>query len=287
MLLRTVNSLPLSQSQIELLTKRGFRSISDFVIQNSAAHGKLTIMQPFDLVAELGCSNRDALEIIQCVTKSVSNENQFNHNIESLVVTDKITNNENIGGNAICSTNSISTKDLIEKIRHNRPIVSFCRSIDQMLGGGVCIGQVTEFCGVPGIGNGAESIYIDTEGSFMVERVAEMASELSNHLMKLTKANRHRKENELFLSQLSAAEIMTTEKFLQGIHVYRVHEQAEQIAVINQLYSFIKSSPNKIRLIIIDSIAYHFRQDLSDHIGRSRLLSTISQTLHKIANELQ
>ena len=31
-------------------------------------------------------------------------------------------------------------------------------------------------------GNGGESIYIDTEGSFMVERAGEMAQALSDHL---------------------------------------------------------------------------------------------------------
>ena len=57
-----------------------------------------------------------------------------------------------------------------------------------MLGGGVHLGEMIEFCGVPGIGKtqiamqlcvdvqipeafqgvGGEAIYIDTEGSFMV-----------------------------------------------------------------------------------------------------------------------
>ncbi len=67
------------------------------------------------------------------------------------------------------------------------------------------LGQLTEFCGEPGIGktqvgiqlainahipeayggaNGT-SIYIDTEGSFMTERVVEMAIVLSEHISKL------------------------------------------------------------------------------------------------------
>lgn len=31
-----------------------------------------------------------------------------------------------------------------------RHIITFCHAMDQMLGGGVAVGEVTEFCGVPG-----------------------------------------------------------------------------------------------------------------------------------------
>lgn len=30
--------------------------------------------------------------------------------------------------------------------------MTFCQAIDEMLGGGIAPGQITEFCGVPGIG---------------------------------------------------------------------------------------------------------------------------------------
>lgn len=63
-------------------------------------------------------------------------------------------------------------------------------------------GQLTEFCGEPGIGKtqfgiqiavnahipeayggaNGHAIYIDTEGSFMVERVVEMADALVEHV---------------------------------------------------------------------------------------------------------
>lgn len=31
-----------------------------------------------------------------------------------------------------------------------RHIITFCHDMDQMLGGGVAVGEVTEFCGAPG-----------------------------------------------------------------------------------------------------------------------------------------
>lgn len=65
------------------------------------------------------------------------------------------------------------------------PIVTFCRDLDNILGGGVQTGTMTEVCGEPGTGKtqlamqlavdcqvprsfggaGGEAIYIDTEGS--------------------------------------------------------------------------------------------------------------------------
>ena len=82
-----------------------------------------------------------------------------------------------------------------------------------MLGGGIPCCEVTELCGQPGIGktqlgiqlavdtqipkqfggSGGQAVYIDTEGSFMVERVAQIAQGLSKHLQKIAK-NRNQEE---------------------------------------------------------------------------------------------
>ncbi len=50
-------------------------------------------------------------------------------------------------------------------------------------------------------GAGGESIYIDTEGSFMPERAYEIASELSNHLKRMARTNRDRSQEAMALSQ--------------------------------------------------------------------------------------
>lgn len=137
-------------------------------------------------------------------------------------------------------------------------------------------------------GIGGEAIYLDTEGSFMVERVAEMAKEVSHHLGKIAKstaakqANNPSVDNTHVLTHLSAAENMTMERFLEGIHVFRAHDQSETIATINHLSTFLKVK-TKIKLIVIDSIAFHFRQDLDDTVSRSRVLSSIAQTLNQVA----
>jgi len=36
--------------------------------------------------------------------------------------------------------------------QRNQHVLTFCAALDNILGGGVACGQVTEFCGVPGVG---------------------------------------------------------------------------------------------------------------------------------------
>lgn len=119
----------------------------------------------------------------------------------------------------------------------------------------------------------------------MVERVAEMATELSSHLHKLARGQASKnKSQDAIVSQLAAAQSMTRDRFLEGIQIFRVHDQTEIIATINHLGAFLKLH-TKIRLIVIDSIAFHFRQDLFDTAGRSRVLSAVAQTLNQLAYE--
>jgi len=42
-------------------------------------------------------------------------------------------------------------KDLLSKMSADRQIITFCKEMDSMLGGGIPIGQITEICGVPGV----------------------------------------------------------------------------------------------------------------------------------------
>ena len=52
------------------------------------------------------------------------------------------------------------------------------------------------------------------------------------------------------------------ENILAGIHVYRVHDEASQTATIYSLPAFLKQRAemgNPVRLVIVDSIAFHYR----------------------------
>lgn len=135
-------------------------------------------------------------------------------------------------------------------------------------------------------GLGGEAIYIDTEGSFIVERAAEMASEISMHLNRLARATASGRmlSQDAIVTQMAAAQNMILERLLEGIHVFRVHDQTETIATINHLSAYLKLR-TKIKVIVIDSIAFHFRQDLHDTTARSRVLSNVAQTLNQLAYE--
>ena len=127
-----------------------------------------------------------------------------------------------------------------ERLGH---IITFCGEIDEMMGGGVPLGEVTEFCGVPGIGKtqigmqlavdvhlpaifgGAQghAIYIDTEGSFMAERAAEIAQAFVDHVHRMA-----RMRNDPGMLEEVAS--LSVEGILSNIHFIRVHDWAEQVS---------------------------------------------------------
>ena len=179
---------------------------------------------------------------------------------------------------------------LLMEERTQVPIITFSAEMDRMLGGGVSVGKVTEFSGTPGIGKtqlgmqlavdvqipeaygglGGTVVYIDTEGSFVVERVVEMAEALLAHLDAVAGSSR----TELGPHGLSL------ESILEGITYYRVHSYVEQIALINLLPSLI---PASTRLVVIDSVAFHFRHDFANMGIRSRVLNGMAQALTNLA----
>ena len=157
-------------------------------------------------------------------------------------------------------------------------IVTFCRDLDDLLGGGVQAGTMTEVCGEPGTGKtqlamqlavdcqvprsfgGAEgeAIYIDTEGSFHVARVAQIAQAMMGHLGQLVSAKGGHNnpttgtlalgcgagagagsgENDA-TSLRADLKKLTLDAILSRIHYFRVHSYAEQLAVLRQLPRFI------------------------------------------------
>ena len=115
-----------------------------------------------------------------------------------------------------------------------------------------------------------------------VERVSAIADALSQHIYKLSQS-KLQKNPEMSIEINSAANNLTRNRLLEGIYVYRIHDQNELTSTIQQLSGFFKIH-TKIRVILIDSIAFHFRHNtMQDNIARSRLLSNITQTLNQIA----
>lgn len=133
--------------------------------------------------------------------------------------------------------------------------------------------QIPEcFGGVEG-----EAVFIDTEGSFMVDRVVTLANACIQHLHLI--AGTHMDEEHQ-----KALEGFTLENILSHIYYFRCHDYTELLAQVYLLPDFL-SNHSKVQLVIIDGIALPFRHDLDDLSLRTRLLNGLAQQMISLAND--
>jgi len=109
----------------------------------------------------------------------------------------------------------------------------------------------------------------------MVERVVEIADAVVKHISGL-------RESAALSGAANLPPPLTTETILKGIHYYRIHDYIEQIALVNILPSVLDSL-SQVKLIVIDSITFHFKHDFSDMGQRTRILQTLATQLMNIA----
>ena len=73
-----------------------------------------------------------------------------------------------------------------------------------------------------------------------------------------------------------------------NIHYMRIHDHTEQLAAVHSLPALLsRLSARPVRLIVIDSVAFHFRYDFADMALRTRLLNSMAQSLAAIAQAHQ
>ncbi|XP_073106355.1 DNA repair protein RAD51 homolog 3 isoform X2 [Elaeis guineensis] len=182
---------------------------------------------------------------------------------------------------------------MLSEEQMQKRITTGCDDLDTILGGGIHCKEVTEVGGVPGIGKtqlgiqlavnvqipveygglGGKAVYIDTEGSFMVERAYQVAEGCI--MDTLDKFGHHRKVI------LDCQEQMQPNSFLANIFYFRICSYTEQIAVINYLQKFLAEQKD-VKIIIIDSVTFHFRQDFDDLALRTRVLCGMSLKLMEL-----
>jgi len=272
---RDITTFPFSQTQKTKLLKAGFRYVAD-----------IKDIGPVELSKELNISKEEALQILKIIKKD-----------DLLDVNSTIPNSNSTPSSTANTPNTSplegkSAFELLQKEESRSAILTFSQTIDNMLGGGVPIAKLTEFCGVPGIGktqmgiqlavdvqipklfDGVEGqcIYIDTEGSFVIERVVEIADAMIEHVRGLAKTE----EDNIVANNL------TLESVLSNIIYYRIHDYVEQIALVNVLPKVLREHKN-VKLIILDSVTFHFRHDFEDMGLRTRLLNSLAQNLMALA----
>jgi DNA repair protein RadA len=165
-----------------------------------------------------------------------------------------------------------SAEDVWEHRKTIAKISTGSQELDDLLGGGVETGCITEFFGefrtgktqighqlcvnvqLPKEQGGLEgnALYIDTEGTFRPERIIQMAEGLD----------------------------LDHKKILKNIIFGRAYNSDHQILLIKEAANLIKE--RNIKLIIVDSLIGHFR---SEYIGRGTLANrqqTINSHLHDL-----
>ncbi|XP_073146913.1 DNA repair protein RAD51 homolog 3 [Henckelia pumila] len=262
-----VSSLPISASQRGKLISAGYTSLSS-----------LFSVSPSQLAQDLKISENEALEILRVASQRSG--------------LDKIDQ-----GRSRSIVNGAQTAwDMLNEEESSMHITTSCSNLDDILGGGISCKEVTEIGGVPGVGKtqlgiqlavnvqipsdcgglGGKAIYIDTEGSFMVERALQIAEACAEDIQEY---------NSLPTKDFHACQVNKEPKdFLDNIFLFRVCSYTEQIAVINYLEKFI-SEHKDIKVVIVDSIAFHFRQDFEDMAMRTRLLGGMALKLMKLAKK--
>lgn len=251
---RDITSYPFSEKQLLLLNTKGFHNVDD-----------LKELSASELSQELGIPNEDALDILQVVDQA------FQESVHQ------------------------SAYGLLQEEEDRTPIVTFCAALDNLIGGGIPLGKITEICGTPGAGKTqlgiqlavdvqipelfggihGECVYIDCEGSFIVDRVVEVSEAALEHLSTVA-------QDDFDLQD--TLKNISLESFLSKIHLYRCHDYVQLVALSHILPKFL-SEHSRVKLIVLDSIAFHFRYDFEDMALRSRLLQGLAQRFLQMAND--
>ncbi|XP_042403289.1 DNA repair protein RAD51 homolog 3-like isoform X1 [Zingiber officinale] len=185
--------------------------------------------------------------------------------------------------------------DMLSEEQMQKPITTGCEELDTILGGGIQCKAVTEIGGIPGIGKtqlgiqlavnvqipvqygglGGKAVYIDTEGSFMVERAHQI---IEGCIADLFEKFEHRKQS------LVCPYILQPNSFLANIFYFRVCSYTEQIAAVNYLEKFLEEHKD-VKIIVVDSITFHFRRDFDDLAMRTRVLGGMSSKLMRFTKK--
>ncbi|CAJ1085691.1 DNA repair protein RAD51 homolog 3 [Xyrichtys novacula] len=248
---RSVSSLNLNLSVRARLISAGIQSTRD-----------LLHVSPKQLSSETGLSQQEALEVLQVVSTG-------------------------LGGA------SISALELLQREEEEpKSIVTFCSQLDTALAGGLPVGKTTEVCGTPGTGKtqlclqlavdvqvppcfggvGGQVVFIDTEGTFLLQRVTDMAAAAVQHCALLVEDDEQRVAMTTF----------SVETILSNIFLVCCHDYLELLAELHLLPDFLSEHP-RVRLLVIDSLAFPFRQHFDELSQRTRLLNGLTQQLIAMA----
>lgn len=288
--------LPLRPSTLSILTRRGFHTCSDVFasktcggISNFAAELDVDLLVATGIHREVESAVRTYYDCRRCSSNSSNNNNNLT---DPSPQDGPVRNNGPLTAASILSLQYSSQSERLK----SRPIITFAQAVDSLLGGGVQPKEVTEIVGSPGVGKtqlamqlcvdahlpvafggvDGDSIYIDTEGSFSPERCWDMAKALYDHLQGSVRRSGGKKQ---------LPENFSVESILDSIHVFRVLDETSQNCTIQSLPNFIEKKKEMgrcVKLLVMDSIAFHYRVNASDK-SRTKSLARIASMLADMA----
>nr|XP_028564737.1 DNA repair protein RAD51 homolog 3 isoform X2 [Podarcis muralis] len=262
---RDVGSFPLPPSLREKLVAAGFQTAQEVVE-----------VGPCQLSKEVGISKQEALEILQVIKRE-------RHGVEANTV-----------GLDQAPAKKYTALELLEEEQAHGFIITFCSELDGILGGGIQLTKITEICGVPGVGKtqlcmqlvvdvqipecfgglDGEAVFIDTEGSFMVDRVADMATACVEHCQLI--AETHPEEEHQ-----TALETFSLENILSHIFYFRCHDYVELLAQVHLLPDFLSGHPKVVLTNQMTTRLEHGHSSLVPALGESwGHVATVRLILH-------
>ena len=136
--LRPIRSLPLSSTHKVKLAQAGYESVEELTSVRASDISK-GLVRSWISSSSSAIESRDYLP-----TRADDTPNACERTSRSPAVENPATKYR-VGG-------PCSALDLLKLEEMQGHVVTFCAKIDEMLGGGVPVGKITEFCGAPGIG---------------------------------------------------------------------------------------------------------------------------------------
>ncbi|XP_063239920.1 DNA repair protein RAD51 homolog 3-like isoform X1 [Bacillus rossius redtenbacheri] len=164
-------------------------------------------------------------------------------------------------------------------------VVTFCKELDDALGGGVPLQSVTELCGAPGSGKtqmclqlcvdvqiprccgGVEgtAMYIDTKSGFTPSRLADMATAWAEHC------------------RAAYSREVTVDELLRGVSYVATHDVTQLMAALHLAHRRLRDDP-QVKLLVVDSLTFPFQYSAANSLGKTRLLSVAMDKLHAMAS---
>uniref|UniRef100_A0A8C8MJQ5 DNA repair protein RAD51 homolog 3 n=1 Tax=Oncorhynchus tshawytscha TaxID=74940 RepID=A0A8C8MJQ5_ONCTS len=180
----------------------------------------------------------------------------------------------------------LTAQELLEKEQELGTIFTFCSALDTALGGGLPVAKSTEASLVPLCGRlavdvqipmcfgglGDKALYIDTEGSFLVQRAVDLAQAAVDYYGLLAED----------AQQQEALKELTVETIFSTVVLVRYHDYVELLAEMYLLADFLAQHP-EVQLVVIDSIAFLFHHCFDDLSQRTRLRNSLAQQLIQMA----